>query len=283
MKRYAFIVILSVNLFLAGCTKDNNFMNAYIQNPTSYLLTKEEWTGPSSNGESFFFFYNDYNLVTKVERCQWGTVSVNGGPAEMWYDTADYFIEYSNGLASKVTMEEGGSLAYLIYEYDNGHLPTKRTIYLPDGSVQQYSSYTYNDSDNLTEKIDYKDADLFRYEFTYNGDNNLTSVTDYILWSNPQQKMKYEWSDFDDKVNWIKTVNGLPPTFVWDNNFGAYSSSSPSNNKNQNYFPPIDINQPFDNISFSPVYCSYEYNDEDLPTKMYSGPWVVLFEYEKYK
>jgi hypothetical protein len=121
----------------------------------------------------------------------------------------------------------------------------------------------------------------FRYVFTYNSNNNLTSVTNFILWSNPQQKVKYEWLSYDNKVNFIKAVNGLPITFVWDNNYGAYSSSSPNNYIDQNYYVPVDNSQSFG----SPHYInnSFQYNDQGLPLKQFSGPWTVTFEYEKYK
>ena len=121
----------------------------------------------------------------------------------------------------------------------------------------------------------------FRYVFTYNSNNNLTSVINYILWSTPQQKVKYEWLSFDNKVNFINAVNGLPITFIWDNNYSAYSSSSPNNYLDQNYYTPVDINQPFGPANY--ISNSYQYNEEGLPIKLFSGPWTVTFEYEKYK
>jgi hypothetical protein len=131
----------------------------------------------------------------------------------------------------------------------------------------------------LVEKTDSSDKVNFRYVFTYTDNNNLESVTNYILWS--QRKAKYEWLSFDDKINFIKAVNGLPPTFMWDNNYNAYSSSSPNNYISLNYYAPINIDQPFGAGYFENN--SYEYNDEGLPVKLFSGPWVVTFQYEKYK
>ncbi|MHA4847402.1 hypothetical protein ACX0G7_24775 [Flavitalea antarctica] len=133
----------------------------------------------------------------------------------------------------------------------------------------------------MIEKTDSSNKVDFRYVFAYNGSNNLTSITGNILWSNPKQKMKYEWLSFDNSINFIKAVNGLPPSFFWDNNYHSYSSSSPNNFIAVNYYAPVNQDQSFGTPSFSNY--SYESNDEGLPTKMMYGPWLVTFEYEKYK
>jgi hypothetical protein len=117
----------------------------------------------------------------------------------------------------------------------------------------------------------------FRTVFTYNNNNNLTSAVNYILWSQPQQKTKSECLSYDNKINYISAVNGLPRTF----NHGGSWSFSLNNYIDRNYHTPVDINQPFSPASYTSN--SYQYNEEGLPTKMFSGPWTVTFEYEKYK
>jgi hypothetical protein len=82
-------------------------------------------------------------------------------------------------------------------------------------------------------------------------------------------------------VNFIKAVNGLPLTFVWDNNYHSYSSSSPNNFLVENYYTPVNMDQPFGSPNL--INYSYEYNAEGLPTKMRYGSWLVTFEYEKYR
>lgn len=283
MNKQFVLFILLISLLSFSCRKERDCEKneSYITNPTSYLLKRQIWTGPTTNGGSFLYVYNSDHVVSRIERYQWGTYSSNGGPLQTWYDTAYYTFEYTNGLCTKWSVDEGGAKGYFVYEYNEKKLPVKRTLYYNNHTIQSYSFYKYDNADNLIEKTDSSDKVNFRYVFTYNSSNNLTSVTDNILWSNPQQKMKYEWLAFDNKVNFIKAVNGLPSTFVWDNNYHSYSSSSPNNFIAENYYSPVNMDQPFG----SPIYFnySYEYNNEGLPTKMKYGPWLVTFEYEKYK
>jgi hypothetical protein len=280
-KLLLFISLISLLNFSCRKVKDRSTSEPYISNPTSYVLKRQIWTGPTTNGESFLYVYNSDHLVSKIERYQWGTFSANGGPPQTWQDTAYYTFEYTNGLCTKWSIDEGGAKGYYVYEYNEKKLPVKRTLYYSDHTVQSYSFYKYDNADNVIEMTDSTNKVDFRYVFTYNSSNNLTSVTDNILWSNPQQKIKYEWPTFDNKVNFIKAVNGLPSTFVWDNNYHSYSSASPNNVLAENYYVPVNMDQPFG----LPIYYNYtyEYNNEGLPTTMKYGSWIVTFEYEKYK
>ena len=271
------ILFFSVIIFLfLSCKKDNTSATPYITNPTSYVLKRQTWSGPTTNGSSFSYSYNSDHLVSNIEEYQWTGISPN-----IAYDTARYSFEYTNGLCTKMVTSDGGANGYYIYEYNADKLPVKRTLYYSNGNVQSYDFYEYDNSNNLIQVTDSSQQLNFRYEFTYNVNNNLVSVTNYILWSTPQQKVKLEWSSFDNSINFIKSVNGLPPTFVWDNNFHAYSSSSPNNSMSEIYYVPVNIDQPFgspNNDSYS-----YEYNEEGLPTVMHYGVWNVTFEYEKYR
>src|SRR4030095_6291851 len=238
-----FILLTSVLSFSCRKERDCEKDETYITNPTSYVLKRQIWTGPTTNGGSFLYVYNSDHVVSRIERYQWGTYSSNGGPLQTWFDTAYYTFEYTNGLCIKWSVDEGGAKGYFVYEYNEKKLPVKRTLYYSNRTVQSYSFYKYDNANNLIEKTDSSDKVNFRYVFTYNSSNNLTSVTDNILWSNPQQKMKYEWLAFDNKVNFIKAVNGVPSTFVWDNNYHSYSSSSPNNFITENYYTPVNMDQ----------------------------------------
>ena len=283
MNKKILLLVALTSLLAFSCRKeiDPRKNGPYITNPTSYVLKHQTWTGPTTNGGSFLYIYNPDHLVSKIERYQWGTYSTNGGPWQTWHDTSYYSFEYTNGLCTKWVIDEGGSQAYIVYEYNEKKLPVKRTIYYSDHTVQSFDFYKYDNANNLIEKTDSSNKVDFRYVFTYNSSNNLTSATENILWSNPQQKIKHEWLAFDDKVNFIKAVNGLPSTAAFDNNYHSYSSSSPNNFTAENYYTPVNMDQPFG----PPTYYnySYEYNNEGLPTKMKYGPWIVILEYEKYK
>ena len=272
------IAVLFVTALIAACSctkRPNDEKKLEIQNPTSYLLRKIIWSGPTSNGESLAFFYNSDHLVSKIERYEW-----SGGPSQITYDTSYYSFEYTNGLCTKWKVSEGFE-GYFIFEYNTRNLPVKRTCYYADNSFSHATFYKYDNDDNLIEKTDSAVTIDFRSVYAYDSNNDLVSSIEYILWSSPQQKVKYEWSNFDQKVNFIKAVNGLPVTAAYDNNVGSYSSSSPNNAQTENYFSRVDINQSFGSPNSSSF--SYEYNEQGLPVKMKTGPWIVTFEYEKYK
>lgn len=282
MNKLISLFVLLASLLNFSCKKRIDFVpgEGVITNPTSYILKRQTWTGPSTNGESFLYVYNNNHLVSRIERYQWGTYSVNGGP-QIWHDTAYYSFEYTKGLCTKWKIDETGASGYFVYEYNGKNLPVKRTLFDTDNNAQSYDFYKYDNAGNLIEKTDSSTRVIFRYVFNYDSNNNLTSVTDNILWSIPQQKIRYDYLTFDNKVNFIKAVNGLPLAFEFDNNYHSYSSSSPNNMLSVNYYTPVNIDQPF-GAPISTNY-SYEYNDEGLPTKMQYGSWIVTFEYEKYK
>lgn len=281
--KFATILFATFLLLGVSCKKDllNSSNGPYITNPTSYILIRETWAGPTTNGSSFLYIYDTSHLVSKIEQYEWGTYSVNGGQIQTFYDTSYYTFEYTNGLCSKSRVQSGGAEGYYAYEYNDQKLPVKRTLYYTaTNNVQSYSFYKYDNANNLVEKTDSSDKLNFKDVFTYNTSNNLVSLTDYILWSGPQ-KLKYDWSTFDNKVNFIKAINGLPPTYVLDNNFHSFSSSSPNNPVDESYYVPVDVNQLFTAPNLTNY--AYQYNDEGLPTQMITGPWTVTFEYEKYK
>jgi hypothetical protein len=174
-----------------------------------------------------------------------------------------------------------GFKGYFIYKYNDQKLPSSRTVYYSDNTIQGHTFYKYDNSGNLIEKTDSSNKVNFRYVYTYDSKNNLTSSTENILWSSPQQKIKTEYLTFDAKVNYIKAVNGLPLTADFDNNFHSYSSTSPNNFASSIHYNQVNMNEPFG--SPNAINLSYEYNDERLPTKMQLGPWTVIYEYAKYR
>lgn len=289
MKKQSFLFITLILSIFSSCKRDivESADTPMTQsndntNPTSYVLKRQTWTGTGSNGQSFLYEYNSDHLVSKIERYQWGTYREDGGSEQRW-ETKDYYtFEYTNGLCNKWRIQETGIDYYFIYEYNNKNLPVKRTAYSTYGNTPQgYSFYKYDNLNNLVEKVDSSDKLDFRFVFTYNSTSNLTSVIKYILWSTPQKKEKYEWLSFDNKVNFIRAVNGLPITFIWDNNYNAYSSSSPNNFIARNHYAPVDISQPFGHPDYFDN--SFDYNEQGLPLKLEYGTGTVTFEYEKYK
>ena len=245
-----------------------------ITNPTSYVLISDTWAGPITNGTSYLFSYNSDHLISTIEWIQWSNGSTLNG------DTVYYHYQYANGLCDKVIMNHNGETAYSTYEYNNKGLAIKVVLY--NGNLNQRTDlYTYDSANNLIKITDSTQQLNYVYEFSYDGNGSLTSMnTIQSQWQS--QISRYEWNNFDDKVNYIKAVNGLPPSSVSLSDDYMYSSlNSPHNYTSENYYAFVNVGQPFGNpYSFSK---SYQYNDEGLPTTLQSGPWTVTLVYEKYK
>ena len=272
-------ILFAILLVLVSCKKEASPPLQPSNNPTSYLLKKMTFDHTSAtNGESFYFSYNSNNLVIEVKRVEWGGGMINGTP--QWYFTTTYSFAYNGTLPMLCTIKENGDIrTYLEYFYQADRI-YKRICKYPDGSIQYYTFYSYDGSGRVKEAIDSSDKVNFKHVLEYN--TNLTTSTTYVLWSNPQTKSKTEYSSFDDKVNFIKAVNGLPPTADWDNfNLHSYSSPSPNNMGREQHFWDVDINKDYE-VPSTMEY-SYQYNDEGLPIKMQYGGWTVTFEYQKYK
>src|SRR6267154_2943032 len=114
------LLILLIDLISFSCKNDDSTV---IANPASYLLKRQIWTGPATNGSSFLYIYGSDHLVSRIEQYQWGNYSVNGGPMQTWYDTSYYALEYVNNLCVKFTLRDGGANGYIVYEYNDQKLP----------------------------------------------------------------------------------------------------------------------------------------------------------------
>jgi hypothetical protein len=260
-----------------------------IKPATSSLLIEETWSGPVTNGQRFTFSYNSSNEVMKIEQWQWQ------GPTEPRYDTTlpqyQYTnYEYSNGLATK-SWNNGDPKSYYLYNYTKGLLTNMIFYTTVDISVDslshvfrdntpiRYCSYVYDSQNHLKEMRDSsKNGMNYSEEYSYNDSGNIVKLINYQYGGNavPLKKLKYEWTSFDQKINFQKAINGLPATAV---NFGGASVFSSNNQVSVNYNYYTDFSQPFglpDTVGYT-----YEYNDEGLPTKMVTGPWIVTFKYKK--
>ncbi len=260
-----------------------------------YLLVSETWSGVTTNGETLTFSYNSDNLLSSITDATWGTVSYNGGPTQIQYDTGVSYYEYTNGLATKTWEKYSGPDYYTGYQYNAQGQLIKSINYsdeiigdsgTPSPTIiknvpQRFWSYSYDADDRLNHILDYNPDGSYNFEyiFSYNDTNNLTSCICYSYYEtqNRIQETKYEWTAFDNHVNFIKALNGCPPSFIFDGL--AYSSSSPNNVISENYYPPTDIDQPL-GPPIQTTY-SYEYNDAGLHVKIFYDSWVVTLEYQK--
>ncbi len=262
-----------------SCMQDNPPPPVIVSPPC--LLIKQSFMNPNAaNSQTYNYTYDDYGFIKRIERIQvGGNYYINGeGPFMSTPDTSYYFYEYQNGLAVKTKITDPPGSNFWIMEHDyTGDLLTQTTVYFQDGSVQEYNLYKYDDQDRLIEVIDSSNQVNFRYTFEYDGEN-LASIENEILWTVPQQKKKYTYSNFDNQKNFASAIKGLPITFIWFNSFHSYSSFSPNNFQIQNYYSTVDINEDYGNYSTRDY--SYEYNGKGFPTLMRYVGWEVVFEYD---
>ncbi len=266
-------------LAFASCTKEYApGPNTANNNPTSYLLKKVSYDNlAATNGESFHFTYNLNNLITEIRRVQWGGGLTNGTP--QWYDTSIYHFTYDGELPIKCTITDRGIIGYFEYFY-HGDQMYKKLIKYADGTIQRYTTYSYDSMGRLTEAVDSSDKVDFRHILEYG--SNLTTSTTYSLWRSPQTKTKTVYSFFDGKVNFMRAINGLPMTYKWDSfNLHYDCSVSPNNMGRVEHFWDVDTNKEYEPPTTSDF--SYDYNEEGLPTRIQSGGSTVTLEYQKYK
>jgi len=249
-------------------------------NPTSYLLEQITLEAKgSTNGSNTYFGYNANNQVSEIKRVNWGYVTYNNDPPVRQENTITYSFEYSNQLAVKVTQKDGYASWTLEYDYVGDQI-AKKTIRYADGSVQDSTLYRYDTDGNLTEAVQYTDKANYKYEFTYG--NNLITMTHYTFNFYPQKKDRIEFSGFDKKINFIRTINGLPEPFCNEElSFLFYLTSAAGNYTLTKSYGRIGINDVFG--TFTTGNYSYEYNEEGLPIRMYSDSHTEIFKYRKYK
>lgn len=266
MKCYSAILILST--ILLSCKKESPKVTPPNANPTDYLLTSVTWSGPLTNGESYQLLYDSDHLVSVIEDITWSASPGNT-------DTAYFNFQYTDGLCSKVTRTDKTDSSYWTYEYDNMKRPVKQTNYR-NGAVTTVAKYKYDDPGHLINVTvttsTYKPVETS--SFLFDSQNNLTTMNTTDAISNRQ--LKTEWTAFDDKVNYIKAVNGLPPgTYLFDSN--SYCSASPPHNCLADNWE--DISQ---GSGYSTQY-QYQYNDQGLPTQITYFTWIMTLVYQKYR
>jgi hypothetical protein len=274
MKRQTAIPFLLL-FFMLSCRKETPQVDAMpaISNPTDYLLMTQTWTAPTSNGLSYILTYNDQNLLADAEEIQWWGGSVSNG------DTSYVHFEYTNGLCRKLTQTHNGSTGSVLYEYNGKGLPVKAVFY---NSNEYYKTdkYQYDSADRLLRVIDSSWQINFIYEYSYDdqGDPDMeiaSNITD-------SSKTKYEWSSYDDKINYIRAINGLPRGYLLTGDFTGNFASMPHNVLTNNYTTTV-----FPYSSDVPgtwqTQYQYEYNEQGLPTRIFENTWIITNTYRQYK
>lgn len=289
MKLSAFLSVLLISLPVVvwtGCSESNPTRpgKATSSNPTSYRL-KKQMSGSETSGQSYSYSYNEQNLVSKIQRIQWGMVYVSGKPPEQWTDTTSHELYYENGRPVKRVSWEGGEVRgnqwTFIYDYIGTHV-TKESVYYANGAMQEYRTYQYDDNGNMVRTETYRDSILsFGTSFEYDQDGNVISELRYSYRENPVKRSQYNYSTFDKGVgvNVLKSINGLPVLFQAF--LHGDCLTCPNNVVNKDYYSQVDEGQPLPAPSHRTY--TYQYNDEGLPVQIHNGNTTITLEYEKYR
>jgi hypothetical protein len=295
-----FLLLFAIVFILFSCRKQTDSSTddtpAGTNYPYDYILTKKVSGNVWSNGQTIEYFYNENNLVSEIKSVQWSAGDADY-PRDTSYYADHYFLEYSGRLATKVFFDKRGSPNYWMYEYDSKGLPIKGTFYqtlykqigdsgsgnfeiIPDYPIN-FQTYVHDEKGNLIEKIDSAEGRLnFRYTYEYNDKNNLEKVTTYILWSDPQEKYKDEYLDYDDHVSIDKLIPGLP---VAENfNIHVISLSSPNNPRHNRRYWTVKINEPFQTATG--LSTTFDYNEAGFAIAEYfpgDDSFIINYEYKK--
>lgn len=253
------------------------------QNPTSYELISEVWSGPVTNGQSYLFAYDSTHLLTSYKRIQWGQGGYNitdsgNFPLPGFADTSYFHVEYSNGRVSGLYSVDGGARGYAAYEYDSAGRLVK-VISQPGDYIYLYS---YNDKGQVTDRKEMNTTAInFHYTYVYDNNGNLVKEVDSTLYTNPPLIYMTEYSDYDSKVNPLRALNGYGISSGADVNFGSGASVSPNNAGTSRYSTNTNGGPDFGPPSTASY--NYQYNDEGLPVQIQSGPWIITLQYKKYQ
>lgn len=284
-------LLIIIALSVISCRKEITPVAASpSQNPTSYELVSETWSGVATNGESILFTYDSTHLLTDYKQIQWGqggySITDSGNfPLPGFSDTSYNHLEYSNGRVSKqYVIDKNGGQGYWTYEYNSKGWLVKITTYDLNGQPEDGYTYlySYNENGQVTD-MRQGDASAPSYHdtFEYDSAGNLTKEVDSTLYINPAWVQISEYSNYDNKINFVRALNGYPTTYSTGNNFGVVSSFSPNNYGKVEYYGSIQPGDPFGLLSSS--VNAYQYNDQGLPVQIVSGPWTVTLQYQKYK
>ena len=281
-RHFRLILFCVVSIVFIACKKDT--VPALVDNgkgnPTSYVLEQLSYEARGgTDGSTLHFRYNANNQVSEIRNVQWTDISYNNDPPVRQESTTTYRFEYLNQKVVKCIQNLGFASWTVEYDYAGDQI-SRKTIRLANGIAQDSTLYKYDTDGKLTGAVIYTDKANHRSEFSYS--NDLITRTNYILNTNPQQKYKIAFSGFDNKINYIRTINGLPKAFGGEEySFFFYATNAPGNYTETRYYNFTGLNDNFS--SFSTIKYNYEYNEEGLPTMMYADDYTTIFQYRKYK
>jgi hypothetical protein len=264
-------------MLLIACKKEEHEVYTNPDNPTNYVLSKitASYSGVPASGETFTYTYNsDYQLV-RIADSEWYT----GSPA----DTGAYTFEYADHRCIRSMRKSYFNQfdVYTDYAYNSGgHLSSYNQTF--NGQYLGVGSFNYDPDGNLDISTFSSASSLIKRNYSYDKDKNLTGIAEYSEDNiNPQQDTKTLWGNYDGKVNFMKTINGLPANFTMYYMYFSYNLLSPGNPRTHSMYPQVAHGNPYTD-SMAVVY-SYEYNDAGLPIKAICDQYQLSFDYKLFR
>jgi hypothetical protein len=254
-------------------------------NPTHYLLTHQTFTnGTPSQDEGLILTYNSDNQVSSIKRYSY---VVSSSKPDTFYTTflynkyghcsmavyrSSFNAQYPDTMFYQYAVRYSRQVTMAVYHYYSGGVFNTTTYY-----------YSYDASGNLTAQHDTTYGDYYNDDYSYNAMNNIKAIDHRWLESSTPKIARYEFVQFDDKVNFMLAINGLPVSFWNYVSKGGivYSQTTPHNATTQRLFYGVTEGQPY-TYSRDNNY-SYDYNEDGLPVKMTFTYGTFTFEYKKYK
>ena len=164
-----------------------------------------------------------------------------------------------------------------MYEYNSKGLPVKVVFYNSD-IYYKTDRYEYDSDDRLIRVTDSSWQMDFIYEYSYDGLGNPAILNASNLTDKSQTRN--EWTSYDDKINYLRAVNGLPPESLFFDDFNSQYSIMLHNVLTSNFTFIGFISSPG---TPTPYQFQYQYNEQGLPIRILSGPWIITNVYRKYK
>ena len=271
--RNAYPLLVALLLSIAGCQKESK--NAISQSllTTDLQLVSFGWgTEPTVN---FTYDPSSHQLTDYIG----GYLILDN----LGLDTVCGQLVYSQGHVAALIW---GKVFFdtTNYHYGNNGLPdtvTKKALtgatYGPSGWVVQnvtiLQTNRYNPNGQLSGAVVYtaaSDSIDDHYGFSYDNNGNLNWSVDSNFAVHPTTITTYTYTDYDNKINFTRAINGFPATDLLNPHIGLLHTFSPNN------VGTISKN------GSALVKYTYRYNSAGLPTSIIYGQDTVTMKYQQY-
>ena len=266
--RNAYPLLAALLLVIAGCKKESKTTDGLTANPTNLQLVSMAWSFPALH----FSYDPGTHLLTGYSG---GYALLRGG-----LDSPFVHLVYSQGQLSCLYSEEFADDTTSFHYNTEGWPDTitkKEGLWVgpPSALVEATLVQTirYNGSGQPADSYVYTtgpDTTIDHYTFSYDNNGDLTRAVDSNLTAHPVSVSITTYTGYDNKINFIRALNGFPATDLFDRKLGVWYTFSPNN-----------VGTITKNDSVAVSY-TYRYNSAGLPTTIIYGQDTVALTYQQY-